>query len=566
MSLILVIGGSGGFGSRLCRRLSAAGHRLLVAGRSRAKAEQLCRSLADAEPLVMDRTGDLGPVLARHRPDLVIDAAGPFQDCGYGVAEACIAARVPYLDLADARDFVVGIAALDAAARQAGVAVISGASSAPGLTGAVVRELAGGLERVHSVDIALSAANRASGGNSVVAAILSYAGRPVRLRRAGRWTRAFGWQEIRREDFRFADGSGLDGRLVAIADLPDCELLPDLLPGRPAVTFRAGTELGFQMRALWLASWAVRWSWLKSLSGAQPWLIPLYRLTGGLGGERSAMSVTLAGRAGGEQVERRWTIVAERGDGLEIPTLTAELLAGDILADRLPPGAYTSAESLSLDRFEPAFSKLAVRHEVVERKLPPPLYARVMGSAYAALPPAVRAMHDLCRDSGAEGEGNVVRGSGALARAIAAAMRFPPSGTWPLHVAFREEDGAETWTRDFAGHRFSSELSEAQGRLVERFGPLRFDFDLPSGPHGLEMRLRRWSFLGLPLPLMLAPRIVAREWEEEGRFRFDVAVSLPLVGDVIRYSGWLLPSGEEAEKEGRPAMDRPPETAAAPAV
>ncbi|HEV2747599.1 MAG TPA: DUF4166 domain-containing protein [Allosphingosinicella sp.] len=559
MSLILVIGGYGGFGARLCRRLSAAGHRLLVAGRSRDKAARFCEGLAMAEPLAMDRNRDVAELLARHRPDLLIDAAGPFQGSGYGVAKACIGAAIPYLDLADARDFVAGIGILDDAARRAGVTVISGASSAPALTGAVARRLAAGLDRVHNLDIALSAANRTSGGEAVVAAILSYVGRPVRLWRGGRWTHAYGWQEMRREDFLLPGVGGLRGRLVAVADLPDCELLPALLPGRPAVTFRAGTELGFQMRARWLASWPVRWGWVSSLSGARPWLLPLYRLTRRWGGERSAMSVTLTGSAGRRCVERRWTIVAGRGEGLEVPTLTAELLAEQILDGRRASGAYSAATLLSLDDYEPALSKLAVRHEVTERSLPPPLYARIMGDAFDRLPPAVRALHGICRDAGAAGEGTVVRGTSRAARVIAAAMRFPPGGRWPLHVAFREQGGVETWTRDFGGHVFSSELSQANGLVVERFGPLRFAFDLPSGPEGLEMVLHRWSFLRLPLPRRLAPKISAREWEEQGLFRFDVRVALPLVGELVGYSGWLSPGGEARcrNEEGRPVSDRP---------
>ncbi len=41
------------------------------------------------------------------------------------------------------------------------------------------------------------------------------------------------------------------------------------------------------------------------------------------------------------------------------------------------------------------------------------------------------------------------------------------------------------------------------------------------------------------MPRRLGPRIAAREWEEEGRFRFAIDVALPLVGPVVRYTGWL---------------------------
>jgi hypothetical protein len=557
VSLVLVIGGYGGFGARLCGRLGRAGHELLVGGRSADKAARFCAGLPGARPLAVDRLGDIGALLARERPDLVVDAAGPFQGSDYRVPEACIRSGIPYLDLADARGFVAGIGALDREARAAGVAVVSGASSAPALTGAVARRLADGLDRVDKVDIALSAANRSDGGESVVAAILSYVGKPVVVWRAGRWTRVHGWQEMRREDFRFADGGGLGGRLVAVADLPDCELLPEMLPGRPAVTFRAGTELGFQMISLWLASWPVRWGWLKSLDRLRPWLMPLYRLTGWVGGDRSAMSITLTGSSDVGSVERRWTIVAERGEGLEVPTLAAELLVGEILAGRLPAGARNAASLLSLDRFEPAFAELPVRTQIAERDLSPPLYARAMGPAFEALPPAVRRIHEVRGDAGAVGEGRVRLGGGRMARLVAGAMRFPPEGNWPLHVAFAERGGSEKWTRDFGGHLFSSELSQAGDGVAERFGPLRFEFDLPSGPHGLEMRLRRWSAFHVPMPRFLAPSIGAREWEEDGRFRFGVAVALPLVGDVIGYSGWLEPPMPSCAEEGSPSLSPP---------
>ena len=44
---------------------------------------------------------------------------------------------------------------------------------------------------------------------------------------------------------------------------------------------------------------------------------------------------------------------------------------------------------------------------------------------------------------------------------------------------------------------------------------------------------------GLPLPRALWPAIEATEREEEGRFRFDVQIWLPLVSRLVRYRGWL---------------------------
>jgi NAD(P)-dependent dehydrogenase (short-subunit alcohol dehydrogenase family) len=536
---ILVIGGYGGFGARLSRRLAAAGHHVLVAGRNAAKARRFAATLDNAEGVVADREGDLGPLLAGGPLDLVIDAAGPFQQSDYRVPQACIDMGVPYFDLADARDFVSGIGALDKKARAAGVVVIAGASTAPALTGAVTRKLAEGLDRVDQVEIALAASAKITAGASVARAILSCVGRPLRLWRGGRWSAGRGWQEMRKVDMRA--GAFALRRRVALIDVPDHALLPALLPGRPAVTFRAGNELGFQMWFLWLLSWPVRWGWLQSLSGLAGILLPLQRATAWLGGDRSGMTVTLTGRCGSEALERRWSVVAAKGDGPEIPTLAAVLLAEDLFAGRLAAGARTPERLLTLDRFEQAFEGLAIARRVEEQLLPPVLYARIMGAHWAALPPLVRAIHDLHGDAGAAGEGRVKRGRNPLARLMGRIAGFPPAGAYQLHVAFAEHDGRERWTRDFGGHVFSSELSTKWGLVVERFGPMRFGFALDPAPDGLAMQLRRWSMFGIRLPCFLAPRIVAREYEADARFRFDVRLSFPLIGLIAHYEGWLTP-------------------------
>ena len=511
---------------------------MLVAGRSLAKAQAFCANLARTEPVVADRTGDIAALLAKLTPDLVIDAAGPFQGSDYGVPRSCIEAAIPYVDLADARSFVAGIGALRAEASAAGVAVIAGASSVPALSGAAVRRLAVGLDRVCAIEMAISAAKRATLGSSVVAAILSYAGRPVRLWRGGRWEHGFGWQELRREDFVLSDGSGLNGRWLALADVPDLELLPASVPGKPAVIFRAGNESALQTLALWLLTWPARW-FSVSLARLAPVLAWLQRLLQMGSNDRSAIFVRVKGEASGGFVERQWTLVAQDGDGIEIPTLAAVIVAEDILAGRVVPGARSADRLLSLAAFEPLFSTLSLRHETTERPLPPPLYARVMGERFAALPAAVRRMHWLCADGGAAGEVSVTRGRNPLGRLVAVVMGFPRAGAHPLHVSFSERDGVERWTRQFGDQSFSSELSEQEGQLVERFGPLRFIFDLPSAERGLTMKICGWSVFGLRLPLVLAPRSLAREWEEGGRFHFDVPIALPLIGPVVHYTGWL---------------------------
>ena len=155
-SRVLVLGGYGGFGVRLSRRLARDGWAVLVAGRSAAKAVACAATLPNARGIAANRNGDLALLLAEHDPLLVIDAAGPFQGSSYAVVEACIAAGVHYLDLADGREFVRGIGQFDAAAQAAGIAVVSGASSVPALSGAAIRHLAEGLDQLDRIELSIT--------------------------------------------------------------------------------------------------------------------------------------------------------------------------------------------------------------------------------------------------------------------------------------------------------------------------------------------------------------------------------------------------------------------------
>jgi hypothetical protein len=533
---VLVLGGYGGFGGRVARLLAQAGFAVIVAGRSAARARAFCAAYPELalRPLALAREDGLGG----ETPWLVVDAAGPFQEIDYRLPEACIAAGCHYLDLADGRDFVCGIGALDAAAKAAGVAIVSGASSLPVLSAAVCDRLAEGLDRGGAIDAALSAGNRSAGGVSLTRAILSYAGKPVLLWRGQAWRHAFGWQEMARILFRVPGAAPLRRR-VAICDVPDLTLLPSRYPGRPAVRFRAGTELDVENIGLWLLTWPVRWRWLASLRPLTTLLVRVQRALGWIGGERSAMRVTMKGWIGETGIRRTWTVLAERGDGPWIPTLAVPLLAAKL--DDLPPGARSAAGSLSLDEFERAFAPFAIATAVEEAEAPP-LYARVMGEDFALLPPAVRALHLVNGDLAASGMAEVIRGRGLAARLLCRIMGFPvAANSVPVSVWMREEEGVETWRRDFGGTAFSSRLAKRGSRLTERFGPIRFGFTLRREADGLAMHFARWWLGPLPMPRFLMPRGVAREYEAGGRFHFDVPVALPLIGPIIHYRGWLTP-------------------------
>ena len=108
---IVILGGYGAFGGRLTRLLIQAGHDVVVAGRDCRRAAAFTRQYG-GEPLALDLHGDLAPI-AVAAPDLVVDAAGPFQayaDAPYRVARFCIEAGINYIDFSDDSAFTAGMA------------------------------------------------------------------------------------------------------------------------------------------------------------------------------------------------------------------------------------------------------------------------------------------------------------------------------------------------------------------------------------------------------------------------------------------------------------------------
>ena len=130
---------------------------LLVAGRSRDKAAAFCAALAaeaESVPLAFDRDGDVGAQIEIIAADIVVDATGPFQAYGddpYRVVRACLDLGIDYLDLADGSAFVGGISQFDEEARDRKICILSGVSSVPVLTAAVVKHLSENLSTVETI-------------------------------------------------------------------------------------------------------------------------------------------------------------------------------------------------------------------------------------------------------------------------------------------------------------------------------------------------------------------------------------------------------------------------------
>ncbi|HEY0660328.1 MAG TPA: DUF4166 domain-containing protein [Lysobacter sp.] len=167
------------------------------------------------------------------------------------------------------------------------------------------------------------------------------------------------------------------------------------------------------------------------------------------------------------------------------------------------------------------------------------LYRQLLGSRFDALPPRVQALHDHEGRRRYRGKVEVDRGAGLLSRLCAWATRLPRSGHGQIRVEIAATAAGERWSRAFAGHVMRSRLWARDGLLCERLGLVTFGFRLDVEDGAIAWRLERVRALGLPLPAAWFDRVRAREFERDGRYRFDVTAALPWIGLLVHYRGWL---------------------------
>jgi hypothetical protein len=229
---------------------------------------------------------------------------------------------------------------------------------------------------------------------------------------------------------------------------------------------------------------------------------------------------------------------------MAVQALVLRALAGE----RPSAGARPATKELEVSGYEAIFKGRTIYTGQRESRLETeatPLYKRILGEAWQALPAPVAAMHSIRGERQlAEGVARVEAGTNIFARLLAAVYGFPRPGEHvPVRVSFQQRDGGEVWERDFAGQRFSTFQYAGKGHadklLVERFGPVTFWLALVLKQGKLHLVTRRWSVFGIPLPLALAPNSSVYESAEGDDFCFHVEVKHWLAGLLVRYEGKL---------------------------
>ena len=356
---ILILGGYGTFGSRIAEMLSNEPEiHILIAGHDLFKAELLADRLQSQcqpqgctyEGLRLDhKSTDLTAQLNHLDLDLVIHCAGPFQQQDYHVPDACIANGIHYLDIADATAFVSEIGTLTQSAEEAGCTVISGTSSLPALSSAVIKVLGKPFQQIDDIEITIAPAHRISRGFATVRAGFESLGKDLTLIRDGQPVSSYSGDELRKVTL----GHPVGERRVCNFDVPDLQLLPARIPQVKNLRFGTGVQPKLLQRGLALCAHLARIRRPESIPDPLPllarfghWLAA--RWPGG--SDHGGMLIEIRGQANGNVKRARWQILGLNGDGPWIPAAPATAMARKIVrGEAHQAGARPCWQLLSLE-------------------------------------------------------------------------------------------------------------------------------------------------------------------------------------------------------------------------
>ena len=255
---ILIVGGYGAFGARAAERLAReAEFDIIIAGRSLARAQTAAVELQLKGPATItaafvDAISPNSAALQSLAPSIVVNASGPFQTQDFALARAAIEIGAHYIDLADASDFVARFtrdASLDATARAKGVLVVSGASTVPAISGAVIDHYAPEFARLDALHHGISPGNSFDPGPATTASILGAIGKPFLLKHEGQWRTVHGWQGLSRHRF-----PAFGERWMGYCNVPDLTLFAERYPSLRTIEFKAGVEVSLFHLGIWSLS------------------------------------------------------------------------------------------------------------------------------------------------------------------------------------------------------------------------------------------------------------------------------------------------------------------------
>lgn len=358
---VLILGATGNFGRKIAKGLVKKNVAIIISGRHEepllALKKQLSKVAADTciDILCFDFKKRLSKELLRLRPPLVINASGPFQTADFTTAINCILLGINYIDLADAREYVNDFSILDEQANKRNCIAITGASTLPCLSSAVLDYYKDEFKIIDSLVYGITLGQKTERGLATFKGILSYVGRRLQDF-PGIPKKVYGWQDLYRQEYPL-----LGKRWMANCDVPDLELLPGFFPIK-SIRFSAGIESSMSHLGLWSLSWLIRLKFPIKLANHAETLLKFSHYFDSFGTDAGGMHMLMSGTDHkGNHKDIKWFMIAKSGDGPYIPTIPAILLAKRILQEEIvETGAITAMNLISLESYLAELKKLDI--------------------------------------------------------------------------------------------------------------------------------------------------------------------------------------------------------------
>ena len=350
---VLILGGYGTFGRLIAKPLATAGLHVIINGRRTSAAQQQQQQIIKGCPTArvsvacFDVHQQLAVELARLKPAVVIHTCGPFQQQDMEVAITVITAGIHYLDLADSREYVSRMSALDDLARDHQVTAITGASTVPALSSAALTWIQNTyhIKRFKQVRIGITPGQKTDRGLATTRAVLSYLGKPLHPW-PGSGQPRFGWMDMYRQVY-----PTIGGRLMGNCEAPDLDLLNQHF-AIDQLQFSAGMDSKLLHLLMWLTAGLIRIGLPLNLTRWATGLLRISRWFDVFGSDDGGMHVAIeAIDVRGQQIRLTWFIEAMAGCGPHIPATPAVLLTQKILRSDLPHGVRACVNVLTLDEY-----------------------------------------------------------------------------------------------------------------------------------------------------------------------------------------------------------------------
>jgi hypothetical protein len=527
---------------------------IIILGRDKIKAADLQAQLKTNYPDVTYETFAVDykdeekfkSFLKEQHIDTLIHTSGPFDNQTqrqYLVARSCVQNGTNYIDLADDREFVSGIYSLDEQAKKSNVAVISGASTVPGISYAVVEHLSKHFSVMESVECSLNVGSATiPKGKATIESLLLYCGKPYKVLKNGEWRSTYGYLNMKLQTFLGLHTS----RIVSDFNVPDLTLLPQKYPSLKTVDFKAGVELKLQQLGMTWMGWLTKnrifsaWSKLGSIA-----FEPVRRFFAIFGGEEGVMKVTIKGQdKSGVNQTADWYLIAV-GDGPNNPVLPAIILANKLAHNKneVVPGAYPCLGTVKYEELDQMWRTMnyATYTHLIKDGESLGYFDYGLGELGKQLPEHIYKYHT----TGGLAKGNFKVTRGKFLGNLCATLGGLPKANESAEVIVDTRDNV--WHRTFDGKPLISKWDTKSGLVLERFGIFSFGFQFApvfDKKHNIigfkHVFKKMWLFNMIPLPRFLAidpsGSTICVDGSKDS-WHVEVNITNPIIGKLAKYEG-----------------------------